>query len=73
MEDKSYALMFNGITDTIQQLEKMTAKLCRLQQKVEEIYISCEESGIVDCDENTGCLKEDSEVTSDAEDEKETF
>ncbi len=81
MDDKSYAIMFNGITDTIVQLEKMTAKLCRLQQKVEEIYMSCEEADIVVCDEiaqdddteNTGCLNDDSEVVTATKDKKETF
>ncbi len=81
MEDKSYTMLFNGITDTIQQLEKMTAKLCRLQQKVEEIYLSCEESDIVVCGEmeqdndaeNNSCLNDGSEFAPDNDDKKETF
>lgn len=33
-----YCLLFNGITDTIRELERMNEKLMRLQQQAEELY-----------------------------------
>ena len=41
--NKEYALLFNGITDTIRQLETMTLQLKKLQQRAEEAYLqACE-------------------------------
>lgn len=40
---KEYALLFNGITDTIEELETLLLRLKRMQAEAEEIYISREE------------------------------
>lgn len=44
--NKEYTLLFNGITDTIQQLETMTKRLKNLQMRAEEAYLQeCEAAG----------------------------
>ena len=42
---KEYTLLFNTITDMIEELESMRLKLIRAQQEAEELYISREEPG----------------------------
>lgn len=39
---KEYTLLFNAITDAIEELEKLKQQLITAQQKAEEIYISGE-------------------------------
>ena len=38
--DQNYLLLFNAVTDTIEQLEGMKQRLILMQQEAEEIYIS---------------------------------
>lgn len=40
---KEYSLLFNGITDTINQLEKTIQRLRVLQQKAEEACLESED------------------------------
>lgn len=41
--NKEYTLLFNGITDAIQQLENLTRQLKKLQLRAEEAYLQeCE-------------------------------
>lgn len=37
---KEYSVLFNGITDTISELEEMLVRLKELQQKAEDAYLS---------------------------------
>lgn len=37
---KEYTLLFNGITDTIQELQTLSNRLAALQLQAEELYIS---------------------------------
>lgn len=37
---KEYTLLFNGITDTIQELQALSNRLATLQLQAEELYIS---------------------------------
>ena len=37
--NKEYTLLFNGITDAIQQLEVLTQRLKRLQTRAEEAFL----------------------------------
>lgn len=39
---KEYTLLFNAITDAIEELEKLKQQLITAQQEAEEIYISGE-------------------------------
>lgn len=40
---KEYALLFNGITNTIEELEGLLLRLKRMQSEAEELYLSREE------------------------------
>lgn len=40
---REYTLLFNGITDTISQLEALLLRLKRMQAQAEELYISSDE------------------------------
>ena len=37
---EEYTLLFNTITDVLEELEKLSQKLIQAQQEAEEIYIS---------------------------------
>ena len=37
--NKEYTLLFNGVTDTIQQLELIAQRLKKLQARAEEAYL----------------------------------
>ena len=41
---KEYTLLFNGITDTIEELETLLLRLKRRQAQAEELYVSQEEN-----------------------------
>lgn len=45
--DKKYTLLFNGITDTIDQLESIRQQLIFLQQTTENLYISAADAPII--------------------------
>ena len=40
---KEYTLLFNTITDLIEELEQMKQRLIQVQQQAEELFISREE------------------------------
>ncbi len=40
---REYTLLFNGITDTINQLESLLLRLKRMQAEAEDLYLSHEE------------------------------
>ncbi len=48
---KEYILLFNGITDTIRQLEYTITRLKMLQQRAEELYLLDTEPGGI-CEES---------------------
>ncbi len=41
---REYTLLFNGITDTISQLETLLLRLKRMQAEAEELYLTQEEN-----------------------------
>lgn len=63
---REYALLFNGITDAIQAMEKTTRRLKYLQQRAEELYLSDGGEGMVEGTEQNCCTK----ANTGAEDKK---
>ncbi|NLW79303.1 MAG: hypothetical protein GXY32_07840 [Ruminococcaceae bacterium] len=37
--EREYTLLFNGVTDTIKQLDRLRSSLVKLQQNAEELYL----------------------------------
>lgn len=44
---KEYSILFNGITETIENLESAISLLKKLQQRAEEAYIEEEENRVI--------------------------